>query len=100
MAATDEISVVRNGDRQRYEVRLGGKVVGHTKFQTIPGTVVFIHTEVDPAYEGRGVGSELAKAALDDVRRRGEKVVPQCPFIADYIERHPAYADLVIDGEG
>lgn len=92
-----EITVVRDDDRQRYEARLDGKVVGHSRFQTRPGTVVFIHTEVEPAYEGHGVGSELARAALDDVRRRGEKVVPRCPFIADYIARHPDYADLVID---
>jgi hypothetical protein len=97
---SDDIAVVRDDDRQRYEAKLDGEVVGHTRFQTRPGTVVFIHTEVEPAYEGRGVGSELARAALDDVRRRGENVVPRCPFIADYIKRHPDYADLVVDPAG
>jgi uncharacterized protein len=56
--------------------------------------VLFTHTEVDTRYEGRGVGSALARAALDDVRRQGKLVIAQCPFIAGYIQRHPEYADL------
>ncbi len=56
---------------------------------------MFTHTVIDPAFEGQGMGSRLVKAALDDVRQRGERVVPQCAFVADYIRRHPAYADLV-----
>jgi uncharacterized protein len=91
----DEIMVVRNDDRRRYEARLDGTVIGHSRFQLRPGTVIFTHTEVDPAYEGRGVGSQLAGAALDDVRQRGQRVVAECPFIAEYIDRHPDYADLV-----
>jgi uncharacterized protein len=100
MASPDEIMVVRNDDRRRYEARLDGEVVGHSRFQLQPGTVIFTHTEVDPAYEGRGVGSHLAGAALDDVRQRGQRVVAECPFIAEYIERHPDYADLVTDARG
>jgi uncharacterized protein len=59
--------------------------------------VVLVHTEVDSAYEGHGVGSVLAKAALDDIRRRGKRVTPLCPFVSTYIARHPEYADLVDD---
>lgn len=56
------------------------------------------HTEVDPAFEGQGVGSQLAKAALDDVRARGLELVPRCPFIAAYIRRHSEdYLDLVAE---
>jgi predicted GNAT family acetyltransferase len=58
--------------------------------------VIFTHTEVLPAFEGRGVGSALAKGALDAVRAEGSSVEPRCPFIAAYIRRHPAYADLVV----
>lgn len=56
--------------------------------------VVITHTEVDPAYEGQGIGSTLVRAALDDIRRQGRRVVPVCPFVRTWIERHPDYADL------
>ena len=58
------------------------------------GKRVFTHTSVDPDYEGHGVGSALARAALDDVRAHGISIVARCPFIAGYIDRHPEYADL------
>ena len=61
---------------------------------------MFVHTEVLPAFEGKGVGSRLATWALDDVRARGLKLTPQCPFIAAFIKRHPAYADLVVGVRG
>jgi len=56
---------------------------------------VFTHTVVDPAYEGKGVGSALARAALDEVRGTKRKVLPLCPFIKGWIERHREYVDLV-----
>src|SRR5690606_17493780 len=56
------------------------------------------HTVVETAAEGRGVGSALARTALDAARAEGLRVVPQCPFIAAYIARHPDYADLVVWG--
>jgi uncharacterized protein len=56
---------------------------------------VLVHTEVDPAFEGHGVGGRLAGYALDDVRRRGVAAVAQCPFVARYVRRHPEYADVV-----
>jgi predicted GNAT family acetyltransferase len=61
---------------------------------------VFTHTQIDDAYEGHGIGSTLARGALDDVRRRGGSVVAQCPFIASYIDRHPEYADLLGPAKG
>ena len=78
-----------------YEVTVDGAHAGLAAFEEQPGVVVFTHTEVDDAYEGKGVGSQLAKAALDDVRARGLKVKPLCPFIKAWIERHPDYAELV-----
>ena len=57
--------------------------------------ILFVHTEIDPAFEGRGLGSQLASAALDATRATGERIVPFCPFIANYVEHHPEYADLV-----
>ena len=89
-----ETSVVRSGNR--YEVRVDGEVAGSAHFRITPEAVVFTHTIVKPEYEGHGVGSTLARGALDDVRARGERVVAECPFIAAYIDKHPEYADLLV----
>jgi predicted GNAT family acetyltransferase len=64
-------------------------------YQREGGTIVFTHTHVPRAIEGRGVGSKLIRAALDAARDEGLAVVPQCPFVAAYIERHPEYRDLL-----
>ena len=61
------------------------------------GPIVFVHTEVLPGAEGMGVGRGLARAALDDVRRRGLKLVAECEFIAGFLKRHPEDRDLVAD---
>lgn len=83
-------------DRQRYEATLDGRAAGFAAYEDGPdGVRVLTHTEVDPASEGRGVGGDLARAALDDIRGRGWRVDPQCPFVAGWIDRHPDYADLV-----
>ena len=90
--------VVRNEDDSRFEARIDGQLAGFAAYVTAPGRIVFTHTEVDPAYEGQGVGSALARFALDDVRASGSlDVVPRCPFIRGWIDRHPEYADLVAD---
>lgn len=91
-----EIEIVNNKAAGRYEAQLGGQVLGFSAYKLRGDKVVFTHTEVDPAAEGKGVGSAIAEAALADVRRRGQAVVPLCPFIAGYIARHPDdYLDLV-----
>jgi len=79
---------------QRYEARLEGRVVAFTEYRRVRGRLVFFHTQVDPAFEGRGIGSRLAAGALDDVRAKGLTIAVKCPFIAAYLERHPEYDDL------
>ncbi len=94
--AVDEIEVVNNEAVHRYEARVDGTVLGFAAYRLRPGEIVFTHTEVDPAAEGKGVGSAIAKAALADARDRGLAVVPLCPFISGYIARHrDDYLDLV-----
>lgn len=85
-----------NTNRNRYEARVDGKLAGFAEYISMTGLIIFSHTEVDPAFEGKGVGSALARHALDDVRAEGTRQVqPLCPFIGKWIERHPDYQDLV-----
>ena len=97
MAATG-IEVHDVPDRARYEVTVDGRVAGFAAYRETSGVRVFTHTEVDDDYEGQGVGSALARGALDEARAAGRRVVALCPFIAGYISRHPEYADLVDEG--
>ncbi len=92
-----QISVSDNPADERYEARLDGTVAGFAAYRHDGPTVVFTHTEVDNTHGGRGVGSELVGRALDDVRERGLRVRPLCPFVRSYIGRHPAYRELVTD---
>ena len=89
------MSVVDNPAELRYELEVDGTLAGILRYRTEPGVVVLVHTDVDPAFEGRGLGGQLVAGALDDIRARGLQVVPHCPFAAAYIRRHPEYADLV-----
>jgi hypothetical protein len=88
--------VKNNADLHRYEIGVDGAVAGYAAYRLRPGAVVFTHTEIDEAYEGQGLGSRLARGALDDVRASGSAVVPLCPFVKGYIERHAEYQDLVV----
>ena len=88
-------TVVDEPDQHRYEIRLGGDLAGFAIYHRRGGKAYFVHTEIDPAFEGKGLGSALAKGVLDAERALGEPVVPLCPFIRSYIDRHPDYADLV-----
>lgn len=91
-----EAAVVRDDlERRRYEILVDGEVAGFAQYQRRGGRIFFVHTEVGDAYEGQGLGSQLARGALERARGLGEPIVPLCPFIARYIERHPEYADLV-----
>lgn len=93
--AADEPRVVDVPDARRYEARVGGAVAGFAEYRRSSGRITFIHTVVAPEFEGRGVGSRLARVALDAARAEGLRVTPRCPFFRAYIDRHPEYADLV-----
>jgi predicted GNAT family acetyltransferase len=80
----------------RYVASLDGEDAGFAAYRISGDVVTFTHTEVDERFEGRGVGSRLARAALDDVREQGKRVRPLCPFVARYIREHEEYADLVV----
>jgi uncharacterized protein len=95
VATSVEFTVADNADMRRYEARLGSEIVGFIMYRHDQRRMTLIHTEVDPALEGRGIASRLVEGALDDIRRRGLSVVPICPFVRAYLRRHPEYSDLV-----
>ena len=86
--------VCDNRAEQEYTLDVGG-TQAVAAYQMEGDTIVFTHTLVPKRIEGQGVGSRLIRAALDSARDRGLKVVPQCPFVAAYIDRHPEYRDLL-----
>jgi hypothetical protein len=85
-----------NPARRRFEILVDGAPAGYAAYEVRDGVIVFTHTKVDDAFEGKGVGGRLARGALDQVRERGDKVVARCPFIAGWIDKHPDYADLLV----
>ena len=91
-----DVQVADNEAEKRFEARVDGELAAAAYYDTADDLIVFTHTEVDDAFEGHGVGSTLARAALDAVRADGRrKVVARCPFIKGWIDRHPAYQDLL-----
>ena len=74
---------------------MGGELAGYSEYHLRENRIIITHTQIDSSFEGKGIGSKLAVYALDDARARHLQVVPRCPFIAAYIDRHPEYADLV-----
>jgi len=92
-----DIKVADNWDRARYEITLDGALAGFLTYRRTGDTVTLVHTEVDDAFEGHGLGGRLARGALDDLRARGLHVVPRCPFVAQFIAEHPEYGDLLAD---
>jgi predicted GNAT family acetyltransferase len=84
----------------RFEARVDGAVAGIATYRRSGDVTTFLHTEVDPASEGRGIGSALARGALDAVRAGGGRVRPICPFIRSWIHRHPEYRDLLVEVAG
>ncbi|WP_369696820.1 GNAT family N-acetyltransferase [Streptomyces sp. XD-27] len=79
---------------QRFEARLGGELAGFAEYIRTPRLIAFVHTEVDPAYEGQGVGSALTRSALDAARAEGLEVLAACPFVSGWMARHPDYLSL------
>lgn len=92
---TDEVTVADAPARKRYEAIIDGRLAGFAEYLATGALTVLTHTEVDPAYEGRGVGGALARYALDDIRKRQRQVLVVCPFINGWIGKHPDYADLI-----
>jgi predicted GNAT family acetyltransferase len=86
---------VRNNEaRNRFELDVDGHMA-FASYRMAPGVIIFVHTEVPAPLSGRGIGSKLVRGALEYARSQRFKVVPQCPFVAAYIGKHPEFNDLL-----
>jgi len=83
-----------NATHHRYELETEGHVA-FAEYRLAAGVITFVHTEVPKELGGKGVGSALARGALEDVRRRGLRVVAECPFIKGFIAKHAEFNDLL-----
>ncbi|MFC7403508.1 GNAT family N-acetyltransferase [Georgenia alba] len=82
-------------ERSRFEILVDGEVAGFTEYLQNGDRRIFVHTVVDPAFEGHGLAGTVVRHALETTRREGMRVVAVCPYVAGYVERHPEVADLV-----
>ena len=98
MTTPSEPTVRDDPEHSRFEILEGDQRVGIAAYTRAGDRWTFTHTEVETGDEHHGLGGRLVRAALDDVRAAGGTVVPQCPFVAGWIERHPEYRDLVATG--
>ncbi len=86
------MAVTHNAARNRYELETEhGLAIAEYRQQG--DRLIFTHTEVPPEDEGKGIGAKLVRAALDDTRQRGFKIVPACSFVVAFVRRHPEYDD-------
>jgi predicted GNAT family acetyltransferase len=95
MSVEPPIAVSDNAGERRYEIGIDGELGGFAQYKAKPGQIAFTHTEIDDRFEGQGLGGRLVAFALDDARERGLAVLPFCPFVRAYIQRHREYVELV-----
>lgn len=88
-------TVSLNADKQRYEIFVDGTLAGITQAVEDGEIVTMPHTKVFEEFEGQGLASVLVTGALDDIRARGLKIVAECPYVANFVVKHPEYADLL-----
>lgn len=89
------IEIQNDPSESAYVVYVDGAPAARAEYMMREGRTVFVHTEVDEEHKGLGLAGKLVRFALDDVRAKGELLVPICPFVSAYIQRHPEYDDLV-----
>ena len=87
-------AIIDNAARHRFEMVVDGQIA-YVTYVRHGDRLTLMHTEVPKALGGRGIGSALARAVLDEIRRRGVRITPECEFMAGFIERNPDYADLI-----
>ncbi|MFE4412961.1 GNAT family N-acetyltransferase [Streptomyces sp. NPDC093064] len=95
MSQPSTTPVVERADvGNRYEILVDGKRAGLTAYRDRGEQRVFYHTEIDDAFAGQGLASQLVQQALTDVRNSGKRIVPVCPYVAKFLKRHDEFADI------
>jgi predicted GNAT family acetyltransferase len=90
------VTVRDNAAELRYELMDDeGALIGEIRYRREPGAVALVHTDIAPAYEGQGLGGVLVEGAVHDLRERGLRLNPICPYVRAWLARHPEEADLV-----
>ena len=87
--------VRENATEDRFEIWVGAELAGITVYEPEGQTLAFVHTQVETRFGGQGLATSLIGQALDTVRERGQAVLPYCPFVKAFIQKHPDYLDLV-----
>lgn len=95
MTEDPQIVVTDAPESKRFEVTVDGELAGFLLYRSRKGLLALVHTEVGNRFEGRGLGGRIARFALDKAREEGLAVLPFCPFVSDWMKRHPEYVDLV-----
>ncbi|HET8745872.1 MAG TPA: GNAT family N-acetyltransferase [Ramlibacter sp.] len=96
MTSSDEsLSCSDNAGRHRFELHVAGQLAAYAEYNVLKNGLLLTHTEVLPAFEGRGIGSAIARHALESARQQSLSVIPVCQFMAAFLRKHPEYQDLV-----
>jgi predicted GNAT family acetyltransferase len=82
------VDIVNNEAARQWEARIQGELAGYAEYRTLRGRAIFTHTVVEPRFEGQGIGTALARAAVDNAVARGLRITPYCPFIRAWLTRH------------
>lgn len=88
-------TVTLNPEKQRYEIHVDGTFAGFTQAVVHGEVVTMPHTKVFDEFEGQGLASRLVTGALDDIRARGLTIIAECPYVAQFVVKHPDYSDLL-----
>ncbi|MBT8220546.1 MAG: N-acetyltransferase [Bacteroidia bacterium] len=91
------MELINDGEKKHYEFHIG-EHVPRVEYMAVGGKMFLNHTEIPRELEGQGIGSQLIKAVLEDVEKKGLILMPMCPFVAGYIQRHPEWKKLVHKG--
>jgi uncharacterized protein len=91
----EDVQVQANPAESRYEILVDGRLAGFTEYVLHGDDADFVHTQIDDEFSGEGLATRLIRAALDDARTRGWRVMPYCPFVRKFVAKHAEYADLV-----
>ncbi|MCB0830477.1 MAG: N-acetyltransferase [Solirubrobacterales bacterium] len=84
-----EVQVRDATDASRYEIEVDGMLAGFSEYRLDGDVITFIHTEIEPAFGGQGLGSKLVGFAVRDARSRGRTIIPECPFVRGWMREHP-----------